>query len=192
MPGLVKIGKTTSAAKVRMDSLYRTGVPVPFDCILAVEVKDIDSVEGMLHTAFGPHRINPRREFYKIDEIQARVVLELIGTKNVTPIVRKDNEKIDEQSRQSGDHLRSRRPNLNFDEMEIPQGSKLDAVNSKDTAKVVSYNAVVLNGKGEPMSLTAATKKILGNDYNVAPTPHWRFKGELLRDVYERTYGQDY
>ena len=63
MPGLVKIGKTkVGDPEVRIDQLYNTSVPVPFDCALAVEVDDQGEVEKALHKAFGPHRFNPKRE----------------------------------------------------------------------------------------------------------------------------------
>ncbi|MYF88497.1 MAG: GIY-YIG nuclease family protein, partial [Boseongicola sp. SB0676_bin_33] len=44
MPGLVKIGRTTQDdPRVRMDQLYNgaSGVPVPFDCVLAMRAEDI-------------------------------------------------------------------------------------------------------------------------------------------------------
>lgn len=64
MPGLVKIGKTTrDDLKVRMSELYSTGVPVPFECVKAVKVKDEAAVESALHTAFGPSRVNSQRIF---------------------------------------------------------------------------------------------------------------------------------
>ena len=42
-----------------MSSLYTTGVPVPFECALAMKVKDPMSVERALHIAFAPSRVNP-------------------------------------------------------------------------------------------------------------------------------------
>ena len=65
MPGLVKIGKTTrNDPQLRVDELYNSSVPVPFECVLAMRVDDPSSVELALHTAFGPQRVNPRREFF--------------------------------------------------------------------------------------------------------------------------------
>ena len=59
MPGLVKIGKTTrSDPQLRVDELYNSSVPVPFECVLAMRVDDPSSVEFALHTAFGPQRVN--------------------------------------------------------------------------------------------------------------------------------------
>lgn len=77
MPGLVKIGKTTrDDPQLRMGDLYTTGVPLPFDCELAMEVEDETQVETAFHQAFEPNRINPKREFFKIDVVQADTELE--------------------------------------------------------------------------------------------------------------------
>ena len=68
MPGLIKIGKTMQQEiENRMKQLYGTGVPVPFDCAFACQVKDVTEVEKALHFAFGNTRINPNREFFKIE-----------------------------------------------------------------------------------------------------------------------------
>ena len=64
---MLKIGKTTQAVvKDRINQLYTTGAPVPFGCVNAVEVDDCADAEKTLHTACGPNRINPSREFSKI------------------------------------------------------------------------------------------------------------------------------
>ncbi len=57
MPGIVKIGKTTrDDPAVRMNELYSTGVPVPFECSLAMRVEDENKIEHALHVSFGPIR----------------------------------------------------------------------------------------------------------------------------------------
>ena len=53
MPGIVKIGKTDrDNPKVRMNELYTTGVPLPFECPIAVEVDDEQA--GRLDKALHP------------------------------------------------------------------------------------------------------------------------------------------
>lgn len=188
MPGLVKIGKTSNAAEVRMDSLYTTGVAVPFECAKAVEVEDIHKVEKALHIAFGPQRINPKREFFKIDEIQALVLLELLSSKNVTPSVEADNQNIDEESRVARKSPLLRRPNLNFEEMGIPVGSILHAINSDETAEVIGARKVRF--KGVEMSLTAATKQMLNTDQAPMTRFQWQYNGRPLSQIYEDTYGE--
>jgi hypothetical protein len=68
MPNLIKIGFTTQEdIKIRMSQIYSSGVLLPFECIYAAKVMDHDKVEKALHIAFGPSRINPKREFFEIE-----------------------------------------------------------------------------------------------------------------------------
>lgn len=76
MPGIVKIGLTTrDDMQQRLNELFTTGVPVPFDCVFACEVDDCKAVEDALHIAFGPNRIHPKREFFKIEPEQPLAIL---------------------------------------------------------------------------------------------------------------------
>ncbi|MGY0217636.1 GIY-YIG nuclease family protein [Endozoicomonadaceae bacterium StTr2] len=190
MPGIVKIGKTTqSDVKTRMNQLYTTGVPVPFECIYATQVGDCSKVESALHLAFGPCRVNPNREFFKIDAEQAIAILKLLGNKDVTPELNQElNNNISQAERDSGKKL-NKRPNLNFLEMNIPDGSELIYKDGSVSVKVSGDKKVLFNG--QLMSLTAATREVLGIDYSVQPTPHWTFKGKLLREIYNDTYSDD-
>lgn len=55
MLGLVKIGKTTQLeVEDRMKQLFSTGVPVPFDCAFACQVKDAAEVERPLRVGRSP------------------------------------------------------------------------------------------------------------------------------------------
>ena len=119
-----------------MGELYSTGVPVPFECVKAVKVENEAAIEHALHTAFGPSRVNSQREFFEIDAVQALVLLDQLGTEDVTPQINAENETIDKQSRDAAKRLISRRPNLNFDEMSIPPGSILQSTNTEDTVEV--------------------------------------------------------
>ena len=67
MPGIVKIGRTGRAVEARLADLYSTGVPLPFECEYAAKVKDQNEVVSAFHLAFGPYRINPKREFFNIE-----------------------------------------------------------------------------------------------------------------------------
>lgn len=189
MPGLVKIGRTTQDdPQVRMDQLYNgaSGVPVPFDCVLAMRVKDIKSVEKALHTAFGPQRINPKREFFEIDPVQAIAVLNVMGLEDVTPEVKEANKSISEAELSASEALRKRRPNLNFIEMGIPEGSVLRASTGDGEITVVDERTVSF--QGQEMSITQATKRYLERPYAVAPAPHWLYGDRLLSEIYNETY----
>lgn len=88
MPGIVKIGMTDRKnVQHRMGELYSTGVPLPFDCVIAREIEGIGAgeIESALHIAFGPHRINNSREFFQLEPEQVEVLLQVMPGKDVTP-----------------------------------------------------------------------------------------------------------
>jgi hypothetical protein len=70
--------------------------------------------------------------------------------------------------------------------MGIPIGSELKFTESEASAFVTTPKKVNLNG--DEMSLTAATRSLLGLDYSVAPGPYWTFNDRSLRDIYNETY----
>jgi len=187
MPGLVKIGKTVrGSVEGRLNELYSTGVPVPFECAYAARVADEAEVERAFHQAFGPYRINPKREFFEIEPDQAIALLRLMAVEDVTPAIQKEAESVDEGSKEGSRKLKARRPNLNFVEMGIPIGSTLEFIHSDATVEVVSERKVMFQGK--EMSLTAVTKELLNNDYPVAPAPYWSLNGKTLSQFYNETY----
>jgi hypothetical protein len=73
--------------------------------------------------------------------------------------------------------------------MGIPDGSVLQFTESDATVTVIGEKKVIVNG--EEMSLTAATRQLLGLEYSVAPGPYWTYEGKLLRAIYDETYGQE-
>jgi hypothetical protein len=189
MPGMVKIGYTSQMdANSRIAQLYTTGVPVPFTLEYACKVKNADEVEKALHLAFGPNRVNPKREFFRIDPEQAIAILKLLHTEDTTQEITNQPTSIDQQSLLAADQLKAKRPNLNFEEMQIPLGSSLLSIHDDTVVTVVSPRKVRLND--EEMSLTAATRKVLGIEHSVAPGPHWTFNGKILREIYNDTYGE--
>jgi hypothetical protein len=189
MPGLVKIGNTTQDdANSRIVQLYTTGVPVPFELEYACKVQNAEEVERALHVAFSPQRINPKREFFKIDPEQAIAILKLLHTEDATAEIEQQPTSIDQESVVAAEQLKSKRPNLNFTEMGIPIGSQLLSVHGQSIAIVASAKKVIFNG--EETSLTAATRNVLGIEHSVQPSPHWSYQGKLLKDVYEETYGK--
>lgn len=189
MPGLVKIGFTThDDAKERIDGLYSTGVPFPFKIEFVCKVPDGAQVETALHTAFGPNRVNPRREFFQIDPEQAIAILRLLHVEETTQQVAKPSASsiVDAQSLAAAEQYTKRRPNLNFEEMGIPVESQLVCTQNDATVTVVGPKKVRLGD--EELSLSAATRQVLQLDYAVAPAPFWTFNGRLLKDIYNETY----
>ena len=188
MPGLVKIGKTgQDDPNTRVSQLYTTGVPVPFDIEYACKVPNPAEVESALHQAFSPQRVNPRREFFRVDPEQAIAILKLLNVEDATEEVKADSEGIGVQDKQAAERLRSRRPNLNFEEMGIPAGAELTSTKGEATAIVIGQKKVSF-GDHASISLSAATREVLGIEYNVSPIIYWSYNGRLLKEIYDDTY----
>ena len=187
MPGLVKIGKTTQTeVEMRMKQLFGTGVPVPFDCAFACQVKDAHEVERALHFAFGNDRINPNREFFRIESERVVAVLKLLEVKDITGQVEQQIEAdVTSADKQSAQQMKDRRPRMNFSDLGIPAGSILLSRDGQAEAKVVSETRVVY--QGEEQSLTSATRKVLGlaPDTAIQPSPYWTFNGTSVKKLYE-------
>ena len=194
MPGLVKIGKTSHLeTEARMRQLYGTGVPVPFDCAFACQVKDAHEVERALHFAFGNTRVNPNREFFKIEAERVISVLRLLKVDDVTEEfehkIEADTEEIDKQSAEI--YKEAIRPKMNFHELDIPTGSVLISKNGKLQVRVVEAKKVELNG--EVMSLTMATRRLLGmsNNQPIQPSPYWTFNAKTVKEIYENYHAEN-
>ena len=189
MPGLVKIGKTSRAeVEIRLNELYSTGVPVPFECAYAAKVANMEAVERAFHQAFGPYRINAKREFFQIERDQAIALLKLMAVEDVTPSIVEEANKVDTESKEASKKLQ-RRPNMNYSEMGIPVGSILHFTQGEETVEVVSDRKVRF--RGEETSITAATRKLVTDGlYSVAPAPFWTYNGKTLREIYNSTYDE--
>lgn len=188
IPNMIKIGMTSQEdVKIRMAQLYNSGVPLPFECVYAARVSNFEKVEKALHIAFGPDRVNPRREFFTIEPAQAIAIIKLMEIEDVTPQVVNEKEEVDEVDREAGvEYSRKMRPRFNFLDMNIPVGSELVCVANGETVTVASERTV--NFRGGETSLTNATRIILENGYNLAPIPYWTFNGRKLKAIYDETY----
>lgn len=193
MPGLVKVGKTTQLeVEDRMKQLFSTGVPVPFECAFACQVKDATEVEKALHFAFGGSRINPNREFFQIEPERVVAVLKLLKVEDITAQVEKTIEAdVTQADKQSAQTLKeSKRPRMNFHELGIPNGSVLVSKDGAVQVTVIEEKKVIMDG--EPCTLTSATRKLLGlpADYALQPSPHWTFNGKTVKEIYDQFHSQ--
>ena len=193
MPGLVKIGKTSrDDPQARMKELYNSsGVPLPFECVIAVEVEDDPDggLEKAIHTAFAPYRLNPSREFFQIKPLQVEALLKEWPGKDVTPQVNKEAEKeLNAGDREAVKRYKGRRPNLNFHEMGMPDGTVLVSAKTGKKATVTGERKVSFSG--EEMTPAKATRLALGLDpsASIRPALHWKYKGRLLQEIYDETY----
>lgn len=188
MPNLIKIGFTTHEnVKKRMAQLYSSGVPLPFECVYAAKVSDHTKVEKAFQTAFGPNRLNPRREFFEIEPVQAIAIIKLLEIENVTPNVEREQDIVDEIDLEAGiEYAKKKRPRFNFSEMNIPIGSELICVANGEKVSVFSDRTIFFREK--ETALTNATREILQLDYNVAPGAYWTYNGKKLKEIYDETY----
>lgn len=192
MPGLVKIGCTSHEdPNGRIAQLYTTGAPVPFTVEFACRVENAEEVENALHITFAPNRVNPRREFFKIDPEQAISILRLLHVDEATNELNQQANDIDQESLAAAKQLSSRRPNLNFEEMGIPVGAILQYTRSDTPIFVTVVGPKKVKFNDEEMSLTAATRQMMGIEYSVQPGPYWTYEGRTISEIYEETYGDD-
>lgn len=187
MPGIVKIGKTArNSVDTRLSELYSTGVPLPFECAYAAKVEDETEVERAFHRAFGPYRINIKREFFQIEPDQAIALLRLMATEDVTPQIKAEADNVDASTRDAAKKLKARRPNMNFHEMGIPNGSLLIFTETGESAEVCADKKVKYHN--DIFSLTGLTRKLYNLDYSIQPSSHWTFDGRSINEIYEETY----
>ena len=191
MPGMVKIGKTSRAMDARLNELYGTGVPVPFECAYAARVSDEGTVERAFHLAFGPYRVNPKREFFSIEPEQAIALLRLMEIEDVTPQVQREADSVDVDAKPSADRLkRARRPVMNYLEMGVPVGAMLISQDGTTTCTVVDGRHVDYNG--EERFLSAITAELMGIPGKpIHGGRYWSYEGRNLLDLYEEVYSED-
>ena len=187
MPGLVKIGLTSrDEVEQRLKELYSvTGVPVPFECEYAARVSSHGDVEQALHAAFEPQRINPNREFFRIEPRQAIAILKLLAIEDVTPSVQESAEDVEEDV-ETRATIAKRSPTLSsFRQMGIPYGSELKSlINPEETIEVVDSKRVKY--QGENYSLGYATEAVLGKGHRFgSPRDLWTYEGKTLREIHD-------
>ena len=186
MPDLVKIGQTTDLEQ-RLRQLDGTNVPLPFVCVMAVEVDDATETEKLLHAVFSDHRVHPRREFFKVDAERVADALRLTRGRDVTP---KSDVVEDEAAQVALDKAR-RRENFNFDMVDIKPGAELrfrHAGISNDgepyVAEVVSRKKIKFDG--EETTLSAAATSILqkhqGGTWSAQGPRYWYYEDESLAE----------
>ena len=133
--------------------------------------------ENKIHDAFGDHRVNPKREFFRIDPERVLPIFKLIQIKDVTP---KDDIVEDQDEQKTLNKERSRRENFTFKLLDIPVGSILHYIRDENvTVKVVDDRRSV-EFNGEVTFLAQASKSVLNTTAPVAVRNYWVFEDETL------------
>lgn len=182
MPGYVKIGKTVNLEQRIKDLSSSTSVPIPFSCFYACIVKDMSFVEHQLHDAFDNNRINPKREFFKIDPERVVAALKLAEVENITP--RKDIVE-NEEDRQALIEARNRRSPFRFDMVNILPNSEITfSRNENIKAKVLDNHFIELNGI--KTTISKAAQELLDVEWPAQGPLYWKYEGETLDERRQR------
>ena len=192
-PDLVKIGRTTTDLEQRIRELSSvSGVPVPFEVYYSCTVDDSRKVEKHLHDGFRDHRINPRREFFRINPERVLSILKLVEIEDITP---KDEFVESEEELVSLNKEKTRRSNFKFSSVEIKPGSVLHFVrDEKITVTVVDDKNVEF--EGEVTSLSQSSLSLLNRDFGknwktVRGPDYWIYNNETLSERRLRLEDED-
>jgi len=183
MPDLIKIGRTCNLEERVRSLSSRSGVPVAFEVFYACEVEDSCQVESRVHEGFGDSRVNPKREFFRLNPERVLSILKLVELKDVTPL---DDIVEDDQDIQTLAKERKRRPSFKFSLADIPVGSLITFVRDQSVfAKVFDDRRIEF--EGEVTSLNKATLAVLSRDYGknwgTARGPdYWVYNNETLTE----------
>lgn len=193
MPGIVKIGMTEAdSVESRMAQLNaHSGVPLPFECYFAAEVDASRRIESILHQLFSEQRINPRREFFRIDPEKVVLAISIGSFKEVTPGV----VMAEVEDRQALEKEKARRPRIRLAALGIHPGAVLTFSRDESiTATVLPDNRVSYQGR--EMSLSAAALDALHSLGYRTPaasgSEHWLFDGELLDERRRRVEAEQF
>jgi hypothetical protein len=98
-----------------------------------------------LHFAFGKDRINPNREFFKIEAERVIAILKLLKVDDIMLEFEKQiDANTDAVNKQSSENLkRTHRPRMNFHELSIPNGSVL--ISKDGQAQITETQNLSLN-----------------------------------------------
>ena len=194
MPGIYKIGITSrDSLDKRINELYtgKTNIPLPFECVFSCRVENYKQVEKIIHNAFDDSRINPDREFFKINPERIIPLLKHLQIEDTTTTI---SEKIDQKTSQvdkdSNIKYIKRRPNFNFIEMGINIGDKIVFADESKQAEAVVISERLVQYNDKEYTLTKLTAELLETPYNVSPMPHWKHNGKILREYYNETYNE--
>ena len=191
MPSLVKVGRTSNLEDRLRSLSSHSGVPVPFEVFYACEVKDSSKVEQSIHDAFGDHRVNPKREFFRINPERVLAILKLLELKDVTPVEDLVEDSVEQDAL---DRERSRRENFRFSMINIQPESQLTFVRDDSlVARVINDRQIEF--EGSVTSLSSSAVKILQSRYGyrgskIQGPQYWCYEGRVLSEIRDSIEGE--
>ena len=178
----VKIGKTINLEQ-RLRQLDNISFPLPFRCVYAVSVEDMDTVEKLAHNAFADQRVRNNREFFEIDAQRVISALKLTGGEDVTP---KEDIVENNEEKQALDEARKLRVKFNFKMLDINPGEILKFKKDNSiTCEVYDDTQVKFRDKITSLSNSAdIVLKDMGYDWTSVQGPRWWvFEGKTLSEL---------
>jgi hypothetical protein len=183
MPGLCKVGCTTTDLASRIRGLYATGVPLPFELFYACEVENCVFVERQIHEAFGDHRLSKKREFFRVAPERVRAAL-LIAAKAE---VRLGDEVFETVEDKTDVEVAKRRSRFKLSMLGITPGTILQLAKDESITCITVDEVNQVDFKGSVTSLSdAALQAVNGLGYNwpSASGPwEWTLEGKRLEDM---------
>lgn len=181
----VKIGRTINLEQ-RLRQLDNTSVPLPFRCVYAVEVPDMDKIEKLAHSAFADHRVRTNREFFEIDQQRVISALQMTGGKEVTP---KSDIAADEDGLKALESRKPKRRVWTLFDAELKAGDVLTFTRDEDvTATVIDERKIEFRGDITSVSGAALTLlHELGYTWKtVNGWGYWLYDGETIGERLNR------
>ena len=187
--GYVKIGKTINLEQ-RLRQLDNTSVPLPFRCIYAVKVPDMDTIERLAHSAFADHRTRTNREFFEIAPLRVMSALKMTGGTEVTP---KDDIAADDEGLEALNRPKKLKI-FTLYQAGLKDGDELSySKNEGIKATVVGAKKVSFEGREESLSSSALI--LLHRDgykwQQANGWAFWTFDGETVAERLDRLLVQD-
>ena len=185
MPNTIKIGITENLER-RIKELDNTSVPLPFECVYAVKVKDASKIEKLIHEGLDNSRIRDNREFFDTTPEQAQAILkiaEVMGGENVTP-----TEDIVEtqQDKEALEKSRKIRRRFNFQMINLEPGTTLEFSKDK-TITCEVHDETKVKFRNEITSLSNSADIILkemGYEWSPVQGPRWwTYAGKSLSEI---------
>ena len=136
-------------------------------------------IEKTLHQLFAESRLNPKREFFRLDPEKVVLAISIGEFKEVTPGI----AQVEPEEQEALDKVKARRPRIRLDAIGVKPGAVLHLSRDDTVTAVVTQDGKV-EYDGEVLSPSAAALKALHKlGYKSAAasgSEYWMFDGELL------------
>ena len=148
-------------------------------------LKDCAKLEKILHQLFSENRINPKREFFKVEPERVILAISIGDFTEITP----GASTLDKDEQEALEKVKARRPKIKLDALGIKPGDTLTFSRDEAITCTVLEGGKVLYLE-EPTSPSAAALKVLHSLGYKTPaasgSEYWMYDGELLDERRKR------